>query len=66
MSRDHGRRGPQNIDALQMLRAVAALLVVMWHSRLSIMHANNNYWVEGDFLYRASHYPAFHHEPLDS
>ena len=59
MSRDHGRRGPQNIDALQMLRAVAALLVVMWHSRLSIMHANNNYWVEGDFLYRASHYPAF-------
>lgn len=42
-----------------MLRGIAALLVVVWHSRLSINHAVHNYWIEGDQVYRAAHYPAF-------
>lgn len=48
----------QNINSLQILRAIAALLVVFWHSRLAIMHAANAYWIEGDAAYRAAHYPA--------
>jgi peptidoglycan/LPS O-acetylase OafA/YrhL len=43
---------------LQVLRALAALLVVCWHSRLAIMHALHNYWPDGDAAFRAAHYPS--------
>ncbi len=50
------------IASLQMLRALAALLVVCWHSRLAIMHALHNYWPDGDAAFRAAHFPApFNH-----
>lgn len=48
-----------NIDALQMLRAIAALLVVVWHSGLAVKNTNVHYWLEGDAMFRAAHYPSF-------
>ncbi len=48
----------RSIASLQVLRALAALLVVCWHSRLGIMHALHNYWPDGDAAFRATHYPS--------
>lgn len=49
----------KNINALQILRALAALMVVVWHSHLAIRNTIHNYWIEGDAYYRVTHYPAF-------
>jgi exopolysaccharide production protein ExoZ len=48
-----------NLIAIQILRCVAALLVVVWHSQLSIKLFTRNYWSEGDSLFRALHFPSF-------
>jgi exopolysaccharide production protein ExoZ len=58
---DIRKRSPDtlNIDALQMLRALAALLVVVWHSGLAIKNTSAHYWLEGDAAFRAAHYPSF-------
>jgi exopolysaccharide production protein ExoZ len=50
--------GSGSITSLQVLRALAAVLVVCWHSRLAIMHALHNYWPDGDAAFRAAHYPS--------
>jgi len=49
----------KNLNGLQILRAIAAMLVVVWHSRLAIKNTTHNYWVEGDAIYRSLHFPAF-------
>ncbi len=41
-----------------MLRAIAAILVVIWHSPLAIKNTGHNYWVGGNAQFRASQYPA--------
>jgi len=51
-------QNPKNVAALQILRALAAILVVIWHSHLAIKYTDANYWVEGDAQYRMAHYPA--------
>ncbi len=35
------------------------MMVVVWHSHLAIKNTIHNYWLEGDAIYRGSHYPAF-------
>lgn len=51
-------RYKQNIDSIQILRAVAALLVVIWHSRLAIKYCTNSYWIEADANILANIYPS--------
>lgn len=47
-----------NLIAIQILRCLAALLVVVWHSHLSIKLFAHDYWPEdGDYIFRALHYP---------
>ena len=46
-----------NLIAIQILRCLAALLVVVWHSHLSIKLFAQYYWSDGDYLFRALHYP---------
>jgi exopolysaccharide production protein ExoZ len=48
----------KNVAALQILRAIAAILIVIWHSHLAIKYASANYWIEGNAQYRAAHYPS--------
>jgi exopolysaccharide production protein ExoZ len=49
----------KNINALQMLRAIAAMLIVVVHSHLVTKYALADYWPEGDRAFRVAHYPAF-------
>jgi peptidoglycan/LPS O-acetylase OafA/YrhL len=52
------KKSSGNLIAIQILRCLAALLVVVWHSHLSIKLFAHDYWPEdGDFIFRASHYP---------
>lgn len=48
-----------NLIAVQILRCVAALLVVVWHSQLSIKLFTFTYWPEGDPAFRAAHFPSW-------
>lgn len=51
-------RAPSNrLLAIQILRCLAAMMVVMWHSQLSIKYFEHNYWPDGDALFRAVHSP---------
>jgi len=45
------------VNSLQILRALAALLVVVWHSKLSIKGFAHNYWVDGESVFRSQNYP---------
>jgi peptidoglycan/LPS O-acetylase OafA/YrhL len=47
-----------NINALQILRGIAACLVCVWHSRLSIKYSPYDYWPDGDAAFRAEHFPS--------
>jgi exopolysaccharide production protein ExoZ len=48
-----------NLIAIQILRCFAALLVVVWHSHISIRLFSQDYWPDGDYLFRALHYPSW-------
>jgi exopolysaccharide production protein ExoZ len=46
-----------NLIAVQILRCVAALLIVVWHSRLSIKNFTHAYWYEAAPLFL--HFPSW-------
>lgn len=48
---------PRGLAAIQVLRCLAAVLVVVFHSELAIRGFDNHYWAPGDDLFRAAHYP---------
>ncbi len=53
------------IRSLQMLRALAALLVVVCHSHVALRMNTHNYWVDGDPAFRAAnHFFLFNHLDL--
>ena len=56
LTRENNLSYSKNINALQILRAIAALMVVVWHSNLAIKNTVHDYWINGDALYRAAHY----------
>lgn len=47
----------KKLNSLQILRAVSAILVVLWHSSLVTKHTTYNYWPEVG-ADRALHYPS--------
>ena len=49
----------KNLIAIQILRCLAALLVVVHHSHFSIRFFEHTYWSEGAALSRAVHYPSW-------
>ena len=46
-----------NLISIQILRCLAAVLIVLWHSHLAIKLFKGAYWRGGDAIYRAEHYP---------
>jgi len=46
-----------NLVAIQVLRCLAAVLVVVWHSHVSIKLFSESYWRDGDAVFRSVHYP---------
>jgi exopolysaccharide production protein ExoZ len=47
----------QGLLSIQVLRAVAALLVVVWHSHIAIKFFVNDYWLESAAAPKTPHYP---------
>jgi exopolysaccharide production protein ExoZ len=48
-----------DLMAIQVLRCLAAVLVVVWHSNLAIKFFAYDYWSEGDRFFRALHFPSW-------
>jgi peptidoglycan/LPS O-acetylase OafA/YrhL len=49
----------QGFGSVQGLRALAALMVVAWHSHLAIKHFHSDYWIEAIPEVRRALYPFF-------
>lgn len=45
------------LPSIQILRGIAALLVVIWHSDLALERFTNDYWRDGTEAMRAAFYP---------
>jgi peptidoglycan/LPS O-acetylase OafA/YrhL len=47
----------EKLAFIQILRGIAALLIVVWHSDLALELFQNDYWRDGNSFYRAQVYP---------
>jgi peptidoglycan/LPS O-acetylase OafA/YrhL len=54
-----GRQTTEQFGSVQVLRAVAALMVVLWHSQLALKYLKNNYWPYVDPSLRQGLYPFY-------